>query len=558
MIGGWEALTASLLNGVCRWIFGWNTNDNQLHFAFGTHSHLQVWVGGGLYDITPTLAKPARLLGTNPLSVANGSAVVTVTDPGHQLETGDQVTVSGAVAVGGITPNITAAVTVVDASTYTYLYSGPASGDATGGGAAVLVQPGGAFAAGQVDGTGQAGYGTGPYGAGGYATPSVIDYFPRTWSGGAFGENLVASPRLGTIYQWTSSDAGAPATPLTNAPNKVSFCLVSHTDQVFALGCNEEASGEFNALCIRHSSVRKGGEWSTSSATTAREYVLPGGGRIVAGRSIGSSLLVWTNASLFLGTYVGQLGQVWRFDKVGDKCGLIGPGAATVVGQQVYWISPDRQFWSYGLGGEPQQMACPVREDFTKNLAAGQVDKIVASSVGEFGEVWWDYPDSRDGHENSRYLAVAVAVAGPDAGAWFRGCMARSARVDAGPAPFPLAVTVEGQAYWHERGYSADGAPLEWFIESADQYMSEDRALLARSFWPDAREQVGPVTLTLATRFKPRGEEAVKTYVFSAEDEKVDLRAVGRMFRLKLSGSASPSAFRLGKAVIDMTPTGAR
>jgi hypothetical protein len=555
-IDGWEALTADLLDGLCRWIFGWSTNDNQLHFAFGTHEGLQVWVGGGLYNITPAFAQASHFLGANPLAVANGSPLVTVTQQAHSLSTGDSVNVSGATAIGGIMPNGTFVVTVVDPSTYTYTYTASATSTATGGGSAIVVQPTEAFVAGQVDGTGQAGYGTGPYGAGGYATPSVDEYFPRTWSGGAFGENLIASPRLGAIYQWDAGDVSAPATPLRNAPNRVTYCLVAHTDQVFALGCNEEASGAYNALCIRHSSVRKAEEWSTTGATTAREYVLPGGGRIVAGRTIGSSLLVWTNAGLFLGSYVGQLGQVWRFDKVGDRCGLIGPGAAAVIGQQAFWISPDRQFWSYAPGGEPQPMACPIREDFSENLAAAQADKIVASSVGQHGEIWWDYPDSRDGYENSRY--VAVTVLGPDAGAWHRGQMSRTARVDAGPGPYPLAVTPEGQIYWHERGHSADGAPLTWFIETADQFFSEDTALLARAFWPDAQNQVGPVTLTVTTRFKPRGEETVRTYVFSSEDEKIDLRAAGRLFRLKFSGAAAPSSFRLGRPVIDMTPIGAR
>lgn len=563
VIGGWEALTATLLSGVCRWILGWTTNDNQLHFAFGTHTKLEVWVGGGLYDITPTLARPARLLGTDPLSVTNGVATVTVTDPGHQLATGDEVTISGATAVGGITPTGTFTVTVLTDSTYTYIFSAPASGTATGGGSAVLVQPTEAFAAGQIDGTGQAGYGTGPWGAGGYATPTVDDYFPRTWSGGPFGPDLIASPRLGTIYQWLWENTAVVAAPVQNGPNTVNYCLVSNRDFIFALGCNEETSGEFNAACVRHSGTGRSDVWNTALTTSAREYVLPGGGRVVAGRNMGDYVLVWTNSALWLFTYVGQITEVYRFEQVGDKCGLIGPGAAIVVGQQAFWISPDGQFWSYGLGGKPTPFPCPIREDFFDNLAAAQADKIVASSIGAFAEIRWDYPDSRDGVENSRY--VAVAIDGPDVGSWYRGQMPRTAMIDAGPAPFPLGVysvvnglASTGQAYWHERGQSADGGVLSWHIESADQYMSEDRAILLGSFWPDAQEQVGPVTLIVTSRFKPRGETTVNTYSFGATDEKVDVRAEGRLFKFKFSGSASPSNFRLGKPVMDMVPTGGR
>lgn len=545
-----------MLGGVCRWAFPWGNNANQLQFAFGTHATLEVWVGGGLYDITPTLAGPPRLLGANPLATQNGDTTVTVTDPGHPFETGVEVTVSGVTAVGGITPNGTFTLTVVDSSTYTYESLIAASSTATGGGSAVVVQPTEAFAAGEIDGTGQAGYGTGPYGVGGYATPSTDDYFPRTWSGGAFGQDLIASPRLGTIYRWDADDTGTPAQALQNAPAEVTYALVSAQDAIFALGCNQQADGVWNALCVRHTSVSNATDWTTTTTNSAREYVLPGGGRIVGGRVMADTVLVWTNSALFRFDYLGQLNAVYRFTQVGKGCGLIGPGAAVVVGQTAYWISPDRQFWSYTLGGESQPLPCPIREDFADNLSASQGDKIVASSVAEFGEVWWDYPDSRDGYENSRY--VAVPVNGPDAGAWFRGQMARTARVDAGPSPYPLAVTYEGAMYWHERGASADGAALTWFIESADQYLSEEKALLARSFWPDREYQIGAATLTLTTRERPNGPERTRSYAVASTSEKVDLRSSGRLFRYKFAGSSSPAAYRMGRPVFDMVPTGMR
>jgi hypothetical protein len=53
-----------LLTGVCRAVFPWTDNSAVLNIAFGTHSKLQVWQGGALYDITPfgppTASGPAR------------------------------------------------------------------------------------------------------------------------------------------------------------------------------------------------------------------------------------------------------------------------------------------------------------------------------------------------------------------------------------------------------------------------------------------------------------------------------------------------------------------
>lgn len=424
------------------------------------------------------------------------------------------------------------------------------------GGALYDITPTADFTAGQIDGTGSTGYGTGAWGVGGYGSPSSTDYFPLTWSFGAYGQTLIANPRGQGIFQWSNS-TGTEAVTVTNAPTEVTYCGVAPTRQIFAFGCNEEVSGDFNPLCIRHCSIADTTDWTTtsSSASTAREYILPGGGRIVASRLVGRFWLVWTNHGLWLGTYYGQIGKVWSFDKVGDKCGLIGPNAAVVLGSTAYWVSPDRQFHAYTLGGAVSPIACPIREEFGDNLAASQGDKVVASSIAEYGEIRWDYPDARDGYENSRY--VAVAVEGPDAGSWYKGEMDRTAMCDAGPSSYPIAATYDGQLYWQEKGNSADGGALVSYIETADIYLDENLVWLTRSVWPDIADQVGPVSLTVTTRFFPQGDATSSaTFAIAAGQDTVDFKTKGRLFRFRFGGDSAPSYFRLGRMLIDGKPGG--
>lgn len=473
VIRGWELLTTTALTGICRSVFGWTDNAFELNLAFGTNSKLQLWLGGEMFDITPS---------------------------------------SG-------------------------------------------------FTAGAVDGTGGAGYGTGAYSTGEYSEPSTSDFFPLTWSLAAWGENLLACPRDQTIFTWENA-TGTPAAALSNAPDNVAHMLVAPQRQVFALGCNEEVSGGPNPLCLRHSSVGDNNEWDTAPDTTAREYILPGGGRIVAGRVIGDNLLVWTSSALFLGTFIGSLTQPWRFDKVGDQCGLIGPGAAIVVGQRVFWIGPDLQFYAYGLGGAPYTLDCPIRNGFANNLAASQGDKIVATSISAFNEVRWDYPDARDGTENSRYLAAHVPTLVNNAElAWYRGTMARTAFCDAPPsnAAYPVGVDPSGNVYWHEKGQSADGSAFAWFIETADNYLDPERNMMVRAIWPDVKEQVGPVMVQVASRFSPQGDEVVtQGSTMAPGARKSDVRATGLLARVRFYGNSAPTAARLGSPIFEVTPTGAR
>jgi hypothetical protein len=508
-IGGWERIVTYRLSGVCRNAFPWTDNSATLNIAFGTHSHLQVFYGGVLFDITPA----------------------------------------------GLAP-------------------------------------------GAVDGTGGAGYGTGVYSAGLYGEPSTDILFPRTWSLSAYGQSLIANPRGAGIYQWNNV-TGTPAAIVANAPTNVTAALVTYTRQIMAFGCNEEISGVFNPLCIRYSDIGLPTVWNTDPGNEAREYILDSGGRIVSARRIGKYFFIWTDSDLFLASYDGSnANQPWSFDRVGEKCGLVGPNAAVVLNQKAFWFTPAGQFYACTLGGEPTLIVSPLAADLFENITTSQADKMVMSSCAEFAEIRLDYPDQRDdisaanyqvagdtgysfaiavdvddtiglgtalpiqpGIENSRYVAFCTVANSDGSVPWARGMMNRTAYVDAGAAPYPIGVDYFGAAYYQERGQSADGAPFAAFVQSADMYLGSDaeRYIQVRGMWPDVKGQVGAMSLTVLTRQYPQGPVGSKgPMALSPGLSRKDFQTTGRIVAVRYSSESGPTFWRLGKPVYDAIPTGVR
>lgn len=409
------------------------------------------------------------------------------------------------------------------------------------------ITPASGFTPGQVDGTGGAGYGTGAYGVGNYGEPSTTDYFPLTWSFGtrSFGE-LYANPRGQGVFTW-ANDTGEPAVLLSNAPAKCNVIVVAFTDQVIALGCTD-AEGQFNPACIRGSDVSDPTKWAVATDSTAFQFYLKGNSRIVGAQPVGRYLFIWTEGELHLGSFGGG----WDFEPVGLG-GLAGPNAAVVVGQTAYWISPDLQFWACPLGGAPSIVPCPIRDDFTDHIASAQLDKICAAYIAERGEVVWSYPDRRDGAENSRELRLSVLD-----GAWSRSAMKRTALV--GASPSPVGVSPEGAVYWHERGGSADGAILTGQVETGGQYLDPaERVVLIRGFYPDFRDQVGPITLTVSAKMEPQAPWVeIGSYVCAPGQQKVDFMGSGRILKIRAASASSPASWRWGKPQVDVVTTGQR
>jgi len=217
VIGGWQPFSAYTYQGVCRSLWNWATLNGNNLIGVGTNLKFYINQGGAYNDITPI--RESSTINNNPFAATNGSATITVTDTAHGAATGDFVTFSGAVSLGG---NITATVlnaeyqiTVLTVNTYTFTASATANASDTGGGGASVV------AAYQINvgpaipvplvGWGAGAWGTPPavappstVGTWGYGRESTSAL--RLWNQINYGQDLVYGPRTGAIYYWTANN----------------------------------------------------------------------------------------------------------------------------------------------------------------------------------------------------------------------------------------------------------------------------------------------------------------------------------------------------------------
>ena len=121
-IGGWQRISSTTFEGICRSLLNWITLGSINLLGVGTNLKFYLEEGGAYNDITPIRSTTSA--GDVTFSATNGSSTISVTDSGHGAIANDFVTFSGAASLGG---NVTAAVlnqeyqvvAVQSASTYT-------------------------------------------------------------------------------------------------------------------------------------------------------------------------------------------------------------------------------------------------------------------------------------------------------------------------------------------------------------------------------------------------------------------------------------------------------
>lgn len=254
VMGGWEKASFDQFAGKIRNILQYSTNLTYPVAAMGSHTSTWSLFDGELYFTTPIVTYGTL---TNPFTVSNGSATVTVNHTAHGRATGDYVNFPDSPTFNGITLALGHyVITKIDADNYTFT----ADSAATSGGAGV----GGTLdyeyflGAGNEYGLGGAGYGTGAYSSGTYGGTTTAQFVARTWKMATLGQNVIGAPRNGGVYElapyFTSSDLAELVTNGTFTGSATGWTLGVN----WAYGANNAAATLSNAALSQSINVTAG------------------------------------------------------------------------------------------------------------------------------------------------------------------------------------------------------------------------------------------------------------------------------------------------------------
>lgn len=328
-----------------------------------------------------------------------------------------------------------------------------------------------------------------------------------------------------------------------------------------------ESDGDYNAMCVRWSDKENNTVWLSDEDNLAGEDILARGSRIIGGLASRGQNLIWTDEALYTMRFTGDPATVFAFDLAGTGCGLLGKNAVAEHQGMAFWLGRNGQFYIF-QGGEPQIIECPARKMVWGNLADSQSEKVFAGINAEFNEVWWFYPDKRDGtNECSRYIAYNFAK-----GTWFFGKMARSAWVRAGIFSNPIAFDPTNfTALYQERGVTANGDAIPWHLTTGRFNVEDgDKLYAILRYVPDFANQVGNILVKFTFWLWARGAAiTTRTYEIKPtivlEDgtvkpgtQEIPLRQMGRVAQIEWSNGTNSRSARWGAQGIDVVPTQAR
>ena len=578
-IGGWQRISSSTFQGVCRSLWSWVTLGNLKYVGVGTNLKFYVELGGAYYDITPT-----RKTTTNAATFAasNGSTTITVTDSSHGAEPGDFVTFSSAVSLGGvITATILNAehqiVTTPTVNTYTFTSSVAANASDSGNGGSAT------DAVYQIN-TGDdiavplAGWGAGGYGEGVWGTGGTTDAPIRLWSQSNFGEDLVFGPRGGGIYTWDSS-AGTSSNPATAVsgtaiPTIQNYILVSDINRfVFAFGANTISTTTQDPMLVRWSDQEDFTNWSPAATNQAGSLRFSRGTEIVTALQSRQEVLVWTDSSLYSMQYLGGT-LVWGAQLVGENISIVSQNSVAYANGVSFWMGKDK-FYTYE--GRTQTLPCDLLRYVFNDFNSLQYDQVHAGTNEEFNEIWWFYCSSGS-TTIDRYVVYNYLEK-----IWYYGTLARTAWLDSGTRSFPIAATytynlvnqeegIDNNETGTEAAISAHITSGEFDLDDGHKFSFIWRVLPDMTFdgstaeSPAATMTFYPLKNSGAGYTDPTSEGGVDngtiTRTATVPVEKytgqIDTRVRGRQMAIKVSSNALGVQWQLGSPRLDMRADGRR
>ena len=473
-IGGWTLDPGTVQNnssyvGVARSLKNWIGLNGYNYLGIGTNQkfYIQQGTGGTIFDVTPI--RSVSSAGAATFSATNGSSVIIVTQTGHNAQSGDFVSYTGAVTLGG---NVTAAilnqtlgyqVTYISSTQYSITVPVTANSSDSGNGGSATVATF-QITSGNAIYTQNVGWGAGGWGGINPGLPSTgwgssapsgvgIGSQLRLWSQSNYGQNLVFNPRGGGIYYWvvdTNPNIYNVAQVLsptnTNTQNSVAywrtdggvsacpticnFVMVSDASRfVIAFGTDTLGNGVQNPMLISWSDQQNITTWYPSITNQAGNYTLSRGSQIVTAVQTRQEIVVFTDVALYSMQYLGAP-YVWGFNILADNISIMGPNAAVSVNNVTYWMGRDK-FFMYS--GQVQTLPCTVRQYVFQDINTSQSYQFFAGINEGYNEIWWFYCSA-----NSNVIDKYVIYNHLEQ-TWYFGNLTRTAWADTPLRGYPTA-----------------------------------------------------------------------------------------------------------------------
>ena len=401
---------------------------------------------------------------------------------------------------------------------------------------------------------------------------TIVSGSANTWVvsiGGTFSSQAMTAASSGITIVNLSANATASATGVTATfDNNLAVsggCVVLHP-YLFIYGNNG---------LIQNCSAGDFANWVSPDANANNVAT----GKIVKGLPIrgGStspSGLFWAADALirvsFQPTSSGGQNYYWTYDLVSSQTSIMSSSSVIEYDGIYYWAGVDR-FLMYG--GQVQEIPNSLNQNyFFDNVNLSQRQKVWATKVPRYGEIWWFYP------KGSATECTDAIIYNVREKTWYDAGQAFGARRSAGvfsevfPKPIwagnELSSSNTATLWQHETGYDS----INLTNVTAIQSYFETNSVGIMGGLVGSQQQPGDNMWTRLERIEPdfvqtgtmsvvvTGEGyaddttvASDPYYFNPTTLKIDMREQRREMRLRFESNVAGGTYQMGRVLLSLT-----
>ena len=308
------------------------------------------------------------------------------------------------------------------------------------------------------------------------AAPSIYPYMVIT------GTNLPANTQVATTYITGSTTVPITTTTTGSSAGNYSFSYAgayvpSQTYQVIASAIQEfviafgsesyvpgNANQPFNPMLVRWSDQANAYQWVPQVTNQSGEYLLTNGSFIMGARATRQEILVWTDSCLYSMQYLGSP-YVWGFQVLMDNISVMSPNSMITINNVTYWMGKDR-FYMYS--GRVEVLPCALRQYIFSDINQDQAYQVFSGANEAYNEVWWYYvSQSSNNTVVDKYIIYNYLDR-----VWYYGTLGRTAWMQTGTQPYPVAADYNGRLLYHEVGCddlsTSTTLPISAYVQSSD------------------------------------------------------------------------------------------